>query len=428
MSVPIGSDGTFELTDLGSPLDYELVVSKTGYTTDTQRIDLGGGESRTGVQLQLRTGDGLISGTVTGPDGPVGNAVVTATTGTTTVSTVSQTKSGNGEGEFTLPGLVTPSTYTVTVTAEGFGAQTSTLSLAAGQQLGGVQVNLSRSTGEISGLVSTVADNKPAAGVSVTVGVADKTVQTVTQSGDTVGVWKVAGLPLPGTYTVTFARADLQSQTLVVSLDASGKPSTGPDGLAVAMKSAFAAIHGRVTQGSPTGEATVTLSSGTDTYAVITASVPKSTKGTYRIDNIKPGTYTLSVTRTGTSPTVLTVTLVAGQDLPVDMALVQPASIGGVVQARDTTSVSNLEVALYESARFPEESYRTTRTDSKGRFTFTDVNAPQSYVIEVRSSAAGALGSTILTLQPSEQKTDLVLSVGAVGGGTTGAPSTAGGG
>ena len=214
----------------------------------------------------------------------------------------------------------------------------------------------------------------------------------------------------------------------MVSLDAAGKPSTGPDGLAVAMKSAFAAIHGRVTQGSPTGEATVTLSSGTDTYAVITASVPKSTKGTYRIDNIKPGTYTLSVTRTGTSPTVLTVTLVAGQDLPVDMALVQPASIGGVVQARDTTSVSNLEVALYESARFPEESYRTTRTDSKGRFTFTDVNAPQSYVIEVRSSAAGALGSTILTLQPSEQKTDLVLSVGAVGGGTTGAPSTAGGG
>ncbi len=427
MSVPIGSDGTFELTDLGSPLDYELVVSKTGYTTDTQRIDLGGGESRTGVQLQLRTGDGLISGTVTGPDGPIGNAVVTATTGTTTVSTVSQTKSGDGEGEFTLPGLVTPSTYTVTVTAEGFGAQTSTLSLAAGQQLGGVQVNLSRSTGEISGVVSTVADQKPAAGVSVTVGVADKTVQTVTQSGDTVGAWTVAGLPLPGTYTVTFARADLQSQTLIVSLDAAGQPSTGTSGLAVAMKSAFAAIHGRVTQGAPAGEATVTLSSGTDTYAVISASVPQSAKGNYRIDNIKPGTYTLSVSRTGTSPTVLTVTLVAGADLPVDMALVQPASIGGTVVARDNTSVSNLEVALYESSRYPEESYRTTRTDSKGKFVFTDVNAPQSYVIEVRSSAAGALGSTIVTLQPSEQQNGLTLSVGAVGA-TTSAPATAGGG
>jgi len=83
--------------------------------------------------LRLRTGDGLISGTVTGPDGPLGGAVVTATTGTTKVETVSLTE--GDVGAFTVQGLGTPATYTVTVTSPGFTTQTSTLSLTAGQKL-----------------------------------------------------------------------------------------------------------------------------------------------------------------------------------------------------------------------------------------------------------------------------------------------------
>ena len=107
-TVPIGSDGLFEITDIASPAVYDLVVTKTGFATESQRVDLAGGENRTGVQLRLRTGDGLISGSVTGPDGHVGGAVVTATTGTTTIETVSLTE---GEvGAFTLRGLVTPAT------------------------------------------------------------------------------------------------------------------------------------------------------------------------------------------------------------------------------------------------------------------------------------------------------------------------------
>ena len=92
MTVPIGSDGTFEVTDLPSPRITSWSSPSPGSPPTPRRIDLVGGESRTGVQLRLRTGDGLISGTVTGPDGPLGDAVVTATTGTTTVSTVSLTE------------------------------------------------------------------------------------------------------------------------------------------------------------------------------------------------------------------------------------------------------------------------------------------------------------------------------------------------
>ena len=58
------------------------------------------------MQLRLRTGDGLISGTVTGPDGPLGGAVITATTGTNKVETVSLTE--GDVGAFTVQGLATP--------------------------------------------------------------------------------------------------------------------------------------------------------------------------------------------------------------------------------------------------------------------------------------------------------------------------------
>ena len=66
-TVPIAGDGLFSVDNLPSPGVYDLVVTKPGFATVTQRIDLAGGESRAGVVLRLSTGDGLISGTVVGP-------------------------------------------------------------------------------------------------------------------------------------------------------------------------------------------------------------------------------------------------------------------------------------------------------------------------------------------------------------------------
>ncbi|MGS0688898.1 carboxypeptidase regulatory-like domain-containing protein, partial [Nakamurella sp. GG22] len=176
-TVPIGSDGLFEITDIASPAVYDLVVTKTGFATATERVDLTGGESRSGVQIRLRTGDGLISGSVTGPDGVLGGAVITATTGTTTAETVSLTE--GDIGGFTLRGLVTPATYSVTVTSPGFSPQTTSVSLADGQTLTGVQLAVARSAGSLNGIVSTVPGNEPAAGVTVSVTAGTDTVETV---------------------------------------------------------------------------------------------------------------------------------------------------------------------------------------------------------------------------------------------------------
>jgi hypothetical protein len=413
-TVPIGSDGAFEVTDIPSPRVYDLVVTKPGFATEQQRIDLAAGESRTDVQLRLRTGDGLISGTVTGPDGPLGGAVITATTGSNKVETVSLT--AGDVGSFTIRGLVTPATYTVTVTSPGFTAQTSTLTLADGQKLTGVQLTVARSSGSLSGTVTTLPGNVPAAGVTVTIAAGATSVQTVTQSTGTVGGWMVAGLPIPSTYTVTFSRADLQSETVAVTLDAAGNLGSGVGGnssagnsISVAMTSAFAQISGVVSQlesdasTQPVGEALVSLSSGTDTYTVTSASQPADAVGSYLVGGVKPGTYTLAVSRRGTSPTSVIVTMVTGQSLTYNPVLIQPASIAGTVTDRSGGTLGGLQVILFKASAYPTESQQSTTTDAKGGYRFDQVDAPQAYVVEVRSTTAGALGSATLVLAASEQ-------------------------
>ncbi|MDQ1745456.1 MAG: hypothetical protein QOE23_3795, partial [Pseudonocardiales bacterium] len=230
-TVPVGSDGQFSITAVPSPSVYDLVVAKPGYANDVQRVDLGGGEDRKGIQLRLRKGDGLISGQVNSPSGALGGATVTATSGSTVARTVSLTQ--DRVGSFTLLSLPTPASFTVVVSKPGYASQTVTIALSAGQKLTGVSISLGQSAGSLSGKVSVLPSGDPAQGVTVTVTNGALTVQTVTQSTGKVGHWTVGGLTIPSTYTVTFSRPDLAGQTVSVSLDQSGVITPGSQGAVI---------------------------------------------------------------------------------------------------------------------------------------------------------------------------------------------------
>src|SRR5262249_26129993 len=103
MTETLDAAGIFSLTQIPSPGTYQLVVSKQGYATQTQQIDLGGGEQRKGVIITLRQGNGSISGQVSSASGPLGGATISASDGHTTVSTVSVTQ--GPVGSFTLTNL-----------------------------------------------------------------------------------------------------------------------------------------------------------------------------------------------------------------------------------------------------------------------------------------------------------------------------------
>ena len=413
-SVPVASDGAFELADIPSPAVYDVVVVKQGFSTNVQRLDVAAGENRLGVELPLVLGDGTISGQVLGADGPLGRASVVAVSGTTRVETVSQTAELGDEGTFSLLGLPTPGTYTVVVTAETYAAATLSFSLTQGQQLTGVDIVLGRDQGSLAGRV-TVDGAGDGGGVSVTVSDGATTLQTVTRSTAPVGAWDVQGLAVPGTYTLTFARDDLAQQVLSVSLDAFGEVTAGApsaDQVDIAMRGATAVLHGRVTQtlgdGSPAQNAPnviVTLTSGAAEWRVTTASTPRRDAGMYRIEKLPPGTYTLSFARAGTRATSQIVVVTAGQVLNQDAELVAPARVRGTV-VQSGTPLAGRTVLLYRAAAYGTAvgALRTITTDDDGAFDFLDVDAPDNYILEVRASAGGTIlgASSPFTLDASE--------------------------
>lgn len=413
-TVPVGGDGSFAIANVPSPSYYDLVVTEPGYATETLRLDVAGGENRQGVKITLRKGDGLISGHVTSVRGPVKGATITATYNSTTVQTISL--SDADPGSFTLRSLPTPASFTVVVTADGLAAQTVVLSLAPGQQLTGVGITLGGASGALSGQVITRADGQLAPGVTVTVTNGVLSVQTVTQTLGSPGSWDVRGLPVPSTYTVTFSRGDLASQSLSVALDAFGTATTQAatgtsvtaDGIKVSMVTSTAELYGfTVTSANDistgVGETLVSLSNGTQQLAMTSSSVAVSPgpglpahAGAYHFDNVPPGTYTVTVSRHGTRPTSQIVQLVAGDVVDKNLTVALPITICGTVEnaSHSNEAVPAVQVVLYRSASYPTKSTATTQTDSAGHFCFSDVDAPENYIVEVDYPTAGAAYST----------------------------------
>jgi 5-hydroxyisourate hydrolase-like protein (transthyretin family) len=406
-STPIGGDGKFLLTDVPSPSTYDLVVQKEGFATEVQRVNLGAGEERNGIEILLRKGDGLIQGKVFDADGPLGGATVTASDGSSTSATVSLTQ--DDVGAFTLRNLPTPSTLTLLVSKTGFTTQSLTLSLASGQQLTGVVVTLTGGAGSISGTATLASTGKPAGGVSVVVSNGSITLQTVTLSVDPVGSYQVTGLPVPGTYTVTFSRADLASVTQAVDLDEFGQKDLKDVG--ANLPDATGAVTGTVTElGTDlggVGEVDVSLSDGTTTFRTKTATDPDP--GAYLLSNVKPATYTLTFERRGAAPVSFIVTVAAGELVQQDAQVGQPAAvIGRVVFApgnpNEGQPLADVEVRIFVLSQYPNTVLTKVITDAEGHFSFTDLIAPESYLLEFAfpPGAPAQVTRTLFTVEAGE--------------------------
>ncbi len=427
-TVPVGSDGSFTITNIPSPATYDLVVTKPGFAATSQQVDLGGGEARSGIELRLVRGDGEISGTVTAGGQGLGQATITATFGQTVATAVSQNTTGN-VGAFVLRGLPTPSQFTLVVsgppTGTKYGSQTVSVGLAAGAAVTGLRVDLTPASGSLSGRVTTPADTTQGAGVTVTVSNGTTTLTTVTQNtaagGRPIGSWQLSGLPLPSTYSVTFSRPGLTSQTLSLALDAGGNISQGPytnGAVSAVLTPSTGTLTGTVLQvptggttAQPKGEVTVTVTDGTTTYRTTTASVttPKQpsgswTTGSWVVSGLKPGTYTVSASALGTRPTTVRSTLSAGEVKPVPLTLATPAKISGRVTLGGQPAVNAL-VVLYLATGYPGTAVTQVATGADGSYSITDVAAPENYVVEVQLPAGSPSATKNVTTAPSVTST-----------------------
>lgn len=414
-SLAVAADGAFLLADLPAPATYEVVAEGPAMASDVRTVSLATGAAVDDLSLLLRKGDGVVAGVVSAQDGTaVSGATVTITDGKQAAVTTTLSGGSDTAGHFEIRDLRTPGTYSLSVEVPGYKTESQTLVLDAGGARRDLTLTLVPATGAMSGIVR---DGAAAAlgGVTVTVTGGDMKRVTSTlsvvndQSPGGVGTWSITGLPVPGTYTVSFTGTDLVSQALAVELTTTQPARTDVD---VTLVPSVATVRGivRELESDPDGPGcrpddsavddcpgrlagvTVTLGSSTTSRTTITADI---ITGAFRFDRIPPGAYTLTFSRVGSSPQTLFVELRAGDDRVIDdVYLERQARIEGQVTTTDGNGLPNVGVRIYRLGQYPNVVAATTVTDASGNFTVVGLDAPETYVIEYQVPAGGPVRSS----------------------------------
>lgn len=183
------------------------------------------------------------------------------------------------------------------------------------------------------------------------------------------------------------------------------------------MRGARGTLTGLVSQKDLAGTATrvggvaVTLTSGATTLRVRTATTPDDL-GRYVVENLEPGTWSVTFERRGTRPVSTTVTVGAGTTTSFDPVLVAPASLAGTV-TRGGAPLAGVTVRLWTAAAYGtgQSPTATTTTDGAGAFRFEDVDAPASYVVEILSGQGSVLGASKVVTVTQSQAARLAVTV-----------------
>lgn len=355
LSTVTGADGAWAFPPVNAPGYYVLTFSKPGYQTQRFVQQAVEGAKPESMKVGLVAGSGSLSGMIAGPAGPVGNATITITDGTNVLTTSSN--STDAPGTWSINGLSTPSTYLVTASADGLGAESGLVDLAAGGS-GSLDLTMQEGVAAISGMITgpTPSGFGGLGGITVTASSGDltRTTSTVTTQG-LAGQYVLPQLPAPGDYTVTISGDGYQTQTSQVSL-AAGQPSAE---LSATLIAGSAVVQGSVAQvldkdnsQLSTAGVGITLSvDGEVRYKTLTGS-----DGRYRFDAVAPGAYTVSAQRFGNVTGYATVEAVVGgpaQVAPFVLAYKDetPATstiVGRVVDARSGG-------AICDTDKFPDQ-------------------------------------------------------------------------
>lgn len=308
------ASGHYSIPNLPAPNSYEIGFTTPGYEPTTIVDKVGGGQQRSEPTVRLRAATGSINGMVTDGTSPLGGVALVTTVNGQQVTTATPTV--GSVGAFTVSGLQTPGTYILTFTKDQYSSQTVAVDLGPGEQKTGLSITLVGGTGTASGTVVD-SDGKGLGGVTVTVGGIAQAVSTTTLTSGAVGSFVLAGLPTPGSYTLTFSLPSYQSQTVPVVLD--GDNPAGK--VQVTLTRSDGSITGVVDdpEGQPNVGATVTVTDGKTVRT--TTSVNSPGVGSYLVGDLPPGAYSVTVSRDGFTAQTALVYVGAGQQVTQNLAL-----------------------------------------------------------------------------------------------------------
>lgn len=431
-TLEVDDTGLFEFTGIPAPGEYVLRVRRIGSITTVIRLQLGAGEVREGVTVQLRSGDGEISGVVFDEAGALGGATVKVTSPDVEAGTLTLTT--GSVGSFSIPGLLTPASYSVEVSADGFRTQSFTASLVSGQKLTDLSVSLEPSTGSVTGVLRSV-EGERLGGVSVSLtngettwSTSSLTVDDPGTEADEIGTYNVSGIPVPGVYTLTLGGGNYVGSVRNVVLT----PLARNEVADATLVSAVALVTGTVSDpAGPAGGVSVIVSDGINTREVRTATscLDASTTclGTYRVEALPPGTYTITYRRTGSTPVSRQAVLAGGDSFVSDVKLSSRASIRVRLCSQGTTSSTGVftcstgsilvgfQTRIWVETEFPGGSpLGSLLTGGDGSAQFNDLDAPLRYVVDIAQAAGGTpVTSAVIALRAAQALViDLLVPLG----------------
>ncbi|MEU0391029.1 MSCRAMM family protein [Streptomyces chartreusis] len=140
----------------------------------------------------------------------------------------------------------------------------------------------------------------------------------------------------------------------------------------------------------------------TDQRGEVTGSATTGNDGGYRIDDLLPGDYTLSVSAPGHRPTAVPAT-VSSEGTSCDIQLVVAATLRGTVHTQDGRALDDARVTLIDAVGNVVGT-RTTGVD--GSYSFADLSSQQYTVI----ASGYPPVATRITLRGSQDGVDILLT------------------
>lgn len=312
LSMTTGSDGTAHFTNL-PPGNYRFTVQANGQSMNSipATVPTNGGTSNVNVVLPSSNNTiGSAAITVTDGSSPMSGAAVSVT-----VNGTAQTVTTNSAGLATFSDMPADS-YTFSVSKEGYISNTVTVAVNNGVTAAG-KIALARQVGTIT--ITITDGTNTVSGALVTLN------ETTSETTDEVGQVVFASIPVGVTaYTVTALGYDTKNGSITVNETGSSETIT-------------------ITR--QTGNATITVTNGTDPISGTTVSIsglPAWTATTNEVGKVAftslpTGSYTVTLSKEGYNTATTTLTIANGQETVVEVHLVK--KLGDVLVAvRDTST------------------------------------------------------------------------------------------
>jgi len=266
-SATTGSAGSFTIGGIAAG-SYAVSIAKSGFTSFTSTLAISSNQTMKAAlaPATYTVGGTIRSGSSTGP------AIAGAS-----VYLAGQSVTTNAAGGFSIAGIA-PGTSTLTVTVSGYAPFTGTLGVSGNLSLNIILAPLSYS---LRGTVRTGSTTGP-----VLPGATVSTGSKSTSSGSD-GSFSLDGLP-PGSYTLSVSKSGYTPFSMAVPVTAN------VSGLSVPLMQITYQVSGVVTSGSSTGAPLAGATVSIGTKSALTGAT-----GSYSITGLLPGSYPVSVSKSG---------------------------------------------------------------------------------------------------------------------------------